>query len=150
MSISLINLHKKWLSVQPLPEENGQALWQWIRLQFNHHSNSFEGNTLVYDETQLLLIHGRAVGDHTIREYEEMKAHNIAFKYVCELAKKKRYICEADIRDLNKICLKEPFYKKARTPDGQATTKKIIPGQYKKQPNHVVNTNRRDISFCYS
>ena len=138
MSQNLINLHKQWLFVQPLPEENNQALWQWIRLQFNHYSNSFEGNTLIYAETQLLLIHGRTIGDHTIREYEEMKAHNVAFKYMCELAKKKRHICEADIRDLNKICLKEPFYKKARTPEGQATTKKIIPGQYKKQPNHVV------------
>ena len=138
MSKNLINLHKQWLSVQPLPEENNQSLWQWIRLQFNHHSNSFEGNTLVYDETQLLLIHGRTVGDHTLREYEEMKAHNVAFKYMCELAKEKRFIREADSRDLNKICLKEPFYKKARTPDGQATTKKIIPGQYKKQSNHVV------------
>ena len=138
MSKNLIKLHKQWLSVQPLPEENHQALWQWIRLQFNHHSNSFEGNTLVYDETQLLLIHGRAVGDHTLREYEEMKAHNVAFKYMCDLARKKRTISEGDIRDFNKICLKEPFYKKARTVDGQATTKKIIPGQYKKQPNHVV------------
>ncbi|MDE0119816.1 MAG: HsdR family type I site-specific deoxyribonuclease [Bdellovibrionales bacterium] len=136
--LRLVDLHKQWFSVQPLPEENNQALWQWIRLQFNHHSNSFEGNTLVYDETQLLLIHGRTVGDHTIREYEEMKAHNVAFKYMCELAKEKRLVREADIRDLNKICLKEPFYKKARTPDGQSTTKKIIPGQYKKQPNHVV------------
>ena len=26
MSKKLINLHKKWLSVQPLPEENNQAL----------------------------------------------------------------------------------------------------------------------------
>ena len=138
MSKSIINLHKQWLSVQPLPEENNQALWQWIRLQFNHHSNSFEGNTLVYDETQLLLIHGRTVGDHTIREYEEMKAHNVAFNYMCKIAKEKRQIYEKDIRELNQICLKEPFYKKARTPDGQSTTKKIIPGQYKKQPNHVV------------
>lgn len=138
MSKNLINLHKQWFSVQPLSEENHQALWQWIRLQFNHHSNSFEGNTLVYDETQLLLIHGRAVGDHSLREYEEMKAHNVAFKYMCELAKKKRLICEADIRDLNKICLKEPFYKKARTADGRPTTRKIVPGKYKKQPNHVV------------
>ena len=39
----LINLYKKWRSVQPLPEDNYQALWQWIRLQFNHHSNRFEG-----------------------------------------------------------------------------------------------------------
>ena len=138
MSEEFIQLHKQWLSIQPLPEENKQALWQWIRLQFNHHSNSFEGNTLVYSETQLLLIHGRAVGDHTIREYEEMKAHNVAFNYMCEFAREKRLIREADIRDFNKLCLKEPFYAQAQTSTGQATTKEVIPGQYKTQPNHVV------------
>ena len=137
--LNLINFYyKQWMAVQPLPEENHQALWQWIRLKFNHHSNHFEGNTLMYSETQLLLIHGRTVGDHTMREYEEMKAHNVAFEHMCELAKNKNHICETDIRNLNKICLKESFYKKAQTPDGQVTSKKIIPGQYKKQPNHVL------------
>ena len=117
-------------------------------MQFNHHSNQFEGNTLVYDETQLLLIHGRAVGDHTIREYEEMKAHNVAFNYMCELAEKERLIDEADIRDLNRICLKEPFYKKARTSDGQSTMRKITPGKYKIQPNHVVTQTGEVFHFA--
>ena len=146
--LHLITLYKRWCSVQPLPEENHQALWQWIRLQFNHHSNQFEGNTLVYDETQLLLIHGRTVGDHTIREYEEMKAHNVAFNYMCELAKEERLIGEADVRDLNKICLKEPFFKKARTPDGQSTMRKITPGKYKIQPNHVVTQTEEIFHFA--
>ena len=148
MSKNLMNLYEKWQSVQPLPEENHQALWQWIRLQFNHHSNQFEGNTLVYDETQLLLIHGRAVGDHTIREYEEMKAHNVAFNYMCDLAGKKRFIGETDIRDLNRICLKEPFYKKARTSDGGSTMRKITPGKYKSQPNHVVTQTGEMFHFA--
>ena len=138
MSSNFMKLHKLWLEVQPLPEENKQALWQWIRLRFNHHSNNFEGNTLVYSETKMLLIHGRAVGNHTIREYEEMKAHNVAFNYMCKIAKKEKLITESDIRDLNRICLKEPFHKRAVTPDGQPVTRKIIPGKYKTQPNHVI------------
>ena len=144
----LIKLYQEWQSVQPLPAENHQAFWQWIRVTFNHHSNHFEGNTLTYSETQLLLIHGQTTGDHTIREYEEMKAHNVAFKYMCDLAKKERHITEGDIRDLNKICLKEPFHKKAITSEGQATTKKIIPGQYKKLPNHVVTPTREVFYFA--
>ena len=138
MSDKLIKFYQEWQNIQPLPAENHTALWQWIRLKFNHHSNNFEGNTLTYSETQLLLIHGQTTGDHSLREYEEMKAHNVAFKYMCKLAKNEKPISERDIRDLNKICLKEPFYKKAITPEGQTTTKKIIPGQYKKLPNHVV------------
>ena len=138
MTVKLMKLYEKWQAVQPLPKENHHALWQWIRIRFNHHSNQFEGNTLVYKETQLLLIHGRTEGDHTLREYEEMKAHNVAFKHTLELAKKESPVTEADIRNLNKICLKEPFYSPAQTPDGKPTRKKIIPGQYKTLPNHVV------------
>ncbi len=121
----ILQLHSQWLKVCPLPEENHKALWKWIRMQFNHTSNHIEGNTLTYSETQLLLIHGRASGDHKLREYEEMKAHNVAFNHMVRLAQEKRPINEGDIRNLNKICLKEPFYKMARTPDGESTRKKL-------------------------
>ena len=134
----ILQLHSQWLKICPLPEENYQALWKWIRMRFNHTSNHIEGNTLTYSETQLLLIHGRASGDHKLREYEEMKAHNVAFDHMARLSKEKRLINEGDIRDLNKICLKEPFYKMAQTPGGEPTRKKIIPGEYKTQPNHVL------------
>ena len=148
MSSELMKLYEQWLKVQPLPSENYQALWQWIRMQFNHYSNQFEGNTLMYRETLLLLIHGRTEGDHTLREYEEMKAHNVAFKHVCELAKENIILSEADIRDLNKICLKEPFYSPAKTPEGKTTQKKIIPGKYKTLPNHVVTQTGEVFHFA--
>ena len=129
MSSELMKLYEQWLKIQPLPPENHQALWQWIRLRFNHHSNQFEGNTLMYSETQLLLIHGRTEGDHTLREYEEMKAHNVAFKHVCELTKENIILSETDIRNLNKICLKEPFYSPAKTPERKNNTKKNYTGE---------------------
>lgn len=144
----ILDLHTKWLALQPLPKENHAALWQWIRMRFNHLSNNFEGNTLTYNETQLLLIHGRAAGDRELREYEEMKAHNVAFEYIRALAGEERDLNEADIRDLNKICLKDPFYKIAQTPDGEPTRKKIIPGEYKTQPNHVLTGTGEIFKFA--
>ena len=144
----LLQLHSQWLKNSPLPEENYKALWQWIRMRFNHTSNHIEGNTLTYSETQLLLIHGRASGNHKLREYEEMKAHNVAFDHMVRLAQEKRPINERDIRDLNKICLKEPFYKMARTLDGESTRKKIIPGEYKTQSNHVLTETGEIFQFA--
>ena len=144
----ILQLHSQWLKACPLPEENHQALWQWIRMRFNHTSNRIEGNTLTYNETQLLLIHGRASGDHKLREYEEMKAHNVAFDHTVRLSKEERPINEGDIRDLNKICLKEPFYKMARNPDGESTRKKIIPGEYKTLPNHVLTETGEIFQFA--
>lgn len=143
-----IHLHAQWQALQPLPTDNARALWQWIRLRFNHLSNSFEGNTLTYNETQMLLIHGRATGDHRLREYEEMKAHNVAFEHIRRLATEEQLIGETDIRDLNKICLKEPFYQPAQTPDGAPTRKRIVPGEYKKQPNHVITTTGDTFHFA--
>lgn len=141
-------LYKSWQDCQPLPEENHKALWQWIRMHFNHLSNHFEGNTLTYSETQMLLIHGRAVGNHELRAYEEMKAHDLAFEYTCQLAKEAKLVTEADIRDFNKICLKEPFYKVTQTLDGERTKKKITPGQYKTQPNHVLTKTGEIFRFA--
>ena len=142
------SLHSKWLACQPLPEQNSVALWQWIRMRFNHLSNRFEGNTLTYNETRLLLIYGRAAGDHELGEYEEMKAHDVAFDHARKLAAEERPIGETDIRDLNRICLKEPFYKVAQTPDGEQTRKRIVPGEYKTQPNHVLTTTGEVFRFA--
>ena len=114
-----------------------ERLWRKLRLEWNYNSNHIEGNTLTYHETELLLIHGRTAGGHPMRDYEEMKAHDVAIDYTRSLAGEEQVIGESDIRQLNKIILKEPFLKYAETPDGQPTQKRIVPGQYKTLPNHV-------------
>jgi prophage maintenance system killer protein len=48
-----------------------------------------------------------------------------------------RPLTEGDIRDFNRILIKEPFWKDAITPDGQPSRIEILPGEYKKQPNNV-------------
>ena len=132
------DLYKEWSSLQPLSREDEDRLWKKIRLEWNYNSNRIEGNTLTYSETQLLLVHGRAEGGHPIRDYEEMKAHNVGIRKVREFAEDKEYcLTEADIRSLNLIILKEPFRKEAKTLDGQITWKEIVPGKYKTHPNHV-------------
>ena len=133
----LDNLKAAWLSVQPLSSDNERRLKQKLRLEWNYNSNHIEGNTLTYGETELLFIQGHTVGGHAIREYEEMKAHDAAVDYVEKLAREKRVIGETDIRDLNKIILKEPFWKECETLEGQPTRKQIIPGEYKVLPNNV-------------
>ena len=140
MSIKEINvkiniLFNEWKSLQPLRKEYEEKLNRKIKLEWNYNSNHIEGNTLTYGETELLLIHGRCEGGHHERNYTEMKAHDLAIEKIKEFAVDKgRPLTEADIRGLNEIILKEPFFKKAQMPDGQETKKKIIPGDYKKNP----------------
>lgn len=152
MSINLKPIaiaHTEWQSLQPLSPENDRRLWQKLRLEWNYHSNHIEGNTLTYGETELLLIHGQTHGNHSIREYEEMQAHDVGIAHLRELAADQtRLIGETDIRNLNKIILNEPFWKAAQTADGQATRKQIIPGEYKTTPNNVITATGELFEFA--
>ncbi len=134
---TLQRLKKEWDAALPLSSNNDERLWKKFRLEWDFHSNHIEGNTLTYGETELLVIFGETRGNHTLREYEEMKAHDVAIGHVRALAAEDRPLTEADVRGLNKLLLKEPFWKPAVTPEGASTRKQIIPGQYKTEPNKV-------------
>jgi Fic family protein len=122
----------------PMKSEDAQRLEKKIRLELNYNSNHIEGNTLTYGETELLLIFGKTTGNHEAREYKEMEAHDTAYEIIKEwAADKDKVLTEADIRNINKIILVQPFWKEAITPDGQETRKLIKIGEYKEQPNSV-------------
>lgn len=124
--------------LKPLNADAQQKLDKKFRLEFNFNSNHLEGNTLSYGETELLLIFDDTRGNHSMREYEEMKAHDAAYLLVDEWAKdKERPLTEQNIKNLNEIILVRPFWKDAITADGQTTRRKIKVGNYKEHPNSV-------------
>ncbi len=124
--------------LKPLKSADQQRLDKKIRLELNYNSNHIEGNTLTYGETELLLIFDQTRGNHDFREYEEMKGHDLALKLIQDLAPdKERDLTESFIRQINRVILKEAFYKEAVTPDGQATRRLIRIGEYKSFPNSV-------------
>lgn len=66
-----------------------------------------------------------------------MRAHDVAIEHLVTLAVGKRPLTEADIRDFNRILIKDPFWEDAITAAGQPSPIEILPGEYKKQPNNV-------------
>jgi Fic family protein len=129
-------------TLTPMKEENQQKLDRKFRLEFNYNTNHLEGNTLTYDETELLLIFDDTEGRHSFREYEEMKAHDVAYALIKEWAADKDHtLTEANIKNLNQIILVRPFWKDAITSDGQNTRRQIKVGDYKSYPNSVRLTN---------
>jgi len=132
------NLVADLKSLLPMKPEYQQSLDKKIRLEFNYNSNHIEGNTLTYGETELLLIFDKTTGNHELREYEEMKAHDVAFEKIKDWAyDKERPLTEADIKELHRLLLVRPFWKEAITLDGQPTRRLIEVGAYKKYPNSV-------------
>lgn len=131
-------LEAQWKALQPMKAEFQKKFEQKMRLEFNYNSNHIEGNTLTYGETELLLIFDDTKGNHTYREYEEMKAHDVAYQLIREWAKEpERPLTEQQIKNLNEIILVRPFWKEAITPDGQPTRRQIKIGDYKELPNSV-------------
>jgi len=137
--VALQNILK---GLQPIETERQENLDKKFRLEFNYNSNHIEGNTLTYSETKLLLIFDDAKGDHTLREFEEMKGSDVAFQLIHEWALDyNRPLSEQGIRNLNEILLVRPFWKEAITNDGQRTRRQIKVGQYKEHPNSVLLQN---------
>jgi Fic family protein len=125
-------------SMQPMRAEYQQTLDKKIRLEFNYNSNHIEGNTLTYGETELLLIFEKTTGNHELREYEEMKSHDLAYEMIREwAADRERPLNEVAVKNLHQVLLVRPFWKEAITADGQPTRRLIEVGAYKKFPNSV-------------
>jgi Fic family protein len=130
-------LYKTWKAMQPIKEEYRKALDRKFMLDFNFNSNHIEGNTLTYGQTKLMLLFGETEGSAKLRDYEEMKAHNVGLELVkTEAQDKERPLTENFIRTLNKTILVENFTKYIET-DNSSQRYTIHVGQYKTRPNSV-------------
>jgi Fic family protein len=135
-------LYKKWLSLQPLKPEDKKRLDKKFMLEFNYNSNHLEGNTLTYGQTKLLFLFGETAGNAKIRDYEEMKAHNVGLEMMkIEASDKERPLTENFIRELNKTILVEDFWKSTKSPDETPFHYKINIGTYKTRPNSVITAS---------
>ena len=134
--IDIDALFATYTSLLPMKKEDEDRLWQKFRLDWNYNSNRIEGNTLTYGETEALLILGTEP-KRLQRDIREMKAHDLGIEYLRDLVDSQRYITEANIRELNQIILKQNYWIETETADGNISRKEIIPGTYKKTPNHV-------------
>ena len=129
-------LRKEWLSLQPLKPELQRRMDQQFMFDFNYNSNHMEGNTLTYGQTKMLLLFGRTEGEALMRDYEEMKAHNVGLELMKREARdKQRPLSENFIRELNKTILVGDFYKTSRDRESRY---KIHVGVYKTRPNSVI------------
>lgn len=135
---SINDLMKQLEALQPISSENQRRLDQKFMLEFNYNSNHMEGNTLTYGQTRLLLMFGETSGDAKLRDYEEMKAHNVGLELVKREAREKdRPLTESFIRELNRTILVENFYKTRESETG-VNRYEVKVGQYKMYPNSVL------------
>lgn len=131
-------LYSEWLSLQPLKPHDQNRLDSKFKLEFNYNSNHLEGNTLTYGQTKLLLMFNETSGNASLKDYEEMKAHNVGLEMIKrEAADKDRPLTEIFIRELNNVILVQNYWKDAENTLGQKTRMEVKVGEYKTRPNSV-------------
>jgi len=124
-------------ALRPIPEDRINRLNQKLRLDWNYHSNSIEGNTLTVSETKAFLLHGITSQGKPFRDYIEMRGHNEALKKLESIIHQDLKITESLIKEFHKIILVEPYAGEAE----------INPGEYKTLPNYLYSPTGERIDF---
>lgn len=127
-------------ALRPIDPAQERRIMQKFRLDWTYHSNAIEGNTLTYGETKAFLLHGVTAQGKPFRDYLEVRGHHEAITYLLEFVRRQNPLTEADIRELHKMILVEPYEVDAVTGDGRPTKRLVTPGQYKSAPNHVITS----------
>ncbi len=135
--MELQNKIEQWKSMQPLSEMDTLRLQNKFMLDFNYNSNHIEGNTLTYGQTEVLLLFGEAIGNAPMRDFEEMKAHNLCLNLMIDEALNGKQMTEAFIRQLHKVMLREDYEVPVKSLSGVITSYTVHAGIYKTRPNSV-------------
>ena len=124
-------------ALRPIDPTQEQRILQKFRLDWNYHSNALEGNTLTLGETRAFLLHGITAQGKPFRDYLDIKGHQAAIEFLVEFVQAKQPLTEAELRELHRILLIEPYDVAALTADGQPIRRRITIGRYKTAPNSV-------------
>ncbi|MCX8080619.1 MAG: Fic family protein [Bacteroidia bacterium] len=90
---------------RPLSPSALERIKSELYLEWNHHSNAIEGNTLTLNETKVVLQDGLTIGGKSLREHLEIVGHNEAIAFVEQLAHPKYVLNGKDILELHNIIM---------------------------------------------
>lgn len=133
------NLKAELDKLRPIRTDRLNKLEQKLRLDWNYHSNSIEGNTLSMSETKSFILWGVTAKGKPFRDYLEMKGHNEALQRLYQIINQDLKITERLIKELHAMILVEAYA------DERA---EITPGAWKKIPNFLYSPTRERIDFA--
>lgn len=117
-------------------------LWKTIlfklKVDWTYNSNSIEGSTFTKGDTIFFLNEGLTVKGKPLKDHLDTQNHADAIDFLFDVIKNEREVSESLIKEINALLLYGVKSTPAMTSDGKAIEKLANPGQYKKQPNHVL------------
>ncbi|MBI5189522.1 MAG: Fic family protein [Nitrospirae bacterium] len=124
-------------SLRPLDPDRLAAVKEKLRIDWTYNSNAIEGNTFTLQETVFVLREGLTVKGKPLSEYLEVIGHAEAIDWLEEVVREKRPLTERLIKDFHAIIMRGST-SITIGPPGNRVTKRVEPGCYKYDNNHVL------------
>lgn len=109
-----------------------------LRFTWTYHSNAIEGNKLTLGDTIFFLQEGLTVGGKPLKDFLDTQNHSEAIEYLYEVVTQKIPINATFLKSLNALLLKGVDTILSVDAHGNRIQKQLLPGQYKKDPNYVL------------
>ena len=142
----LTKLKNKLDKCGPLSSETTESLDMKFKIDWTYNSNAIEGNTMSLQETAFFLQEGLTSKGKTLKDYLETQNHAEAIEVLKEIVKNERRISESLIKELHALLLMSIDHIWIG-PQGDRK-KRIHPGKYKTQPNHVITVDVTIHHYC--
>lgn len=131
-------LKKKIDAYKPLAADLQDTIHKQLKFHWTYHSNAIEGSTLTLGDTIFFLQEGLTVKGKPFKDFIDAKNHAEAIDYLYEIIADGRQLTTSLIKEINALLLVGIEYTPAIDHNGKQTKKVVHAGEYKKQPNHVV------------
>ncbi len=135
------SLHTKINDQKPRHPELWATIQQKLRGQWTYNSNAIEGSTLTLGETLFFLQEGLTVEGKPLKDFLDAQHHAQAIDLLFEVIQAQRPISEGLIKELNALLLLGVTQTSALGIEGAQINKPATPGQYKRLPNHVLQSD---------
>lgn len=141
LTSKLVAIDAVLAETQPLraqkPDRWG-AIQQKLRAEWTYDSNAIEGSTLTLGETIFFLQEGLTIEGKPFKDFLDARNHAEAIDLLFDVIAQKRSISPGLIKEINALLLAGVQSTPALASDGRRVQKPATPGQYKSQPNHVL------------
>ena len=143
----LTRLKERLDRLRPIPPEKMEAVDEKLTIEWTYNSNAIEGNTLSLEETAFFLKRGLTVQGKSMVEHLEAQNHYEAIQFLKDVVQGQRPLTEGLIKELHALLMKGIDWMWIGPPE-QQVRKPTRPGQYKVEPNHVVQLDGKIHYYC--
>jgi Fic family protein len=102
----LDTLKAKWQENRPLNKTQLTKLKGYFAMKYTYDSNRIEGNTLSFQETQLVVSEGVTISGKSMKEHLEAINHSEAIDFLEQLITEKEELNSRSLLDLHRLVLK--------------------------------------------